>query len=317
MTYFRNELDSIQGIIAQLMAGAATTQTDTMTNTEAILSKSSTNETVSQQLTKAQEPTTPTTAAPPASEWVTIARRSKAPIPERKRLAAARAFAPPQSTEAPNGYVYVYIPRARRMDRKSIRNLFQNLGIDPVRILDISFPARSVISILIHAAYHTEFLAALTGAKVRPLENFNPLDPKHIADPQFADMAPNDRTRLAAAIHQDRCFRILYFLRPYLVPSVSKYFVAQQWISEPMATSIIQDRIPRHSKRTKIDTSTATAAFLATTGRNTKTQRYDTFGNPVESQDMEITEEYAANAHDDESSSDKEQDPATNHNNRH
>jgi hypothetical protein len=52
------------------------------------------------------------------------------------------------------------------MDRKSIRNLFQKLGIDPVRILDISFPARSVISILIHAAYHTEFLAALTGAKL-------------------------------------------------------------------------------------------------------------------------------------------------------
>jgi hypothetical protein len=108
------------------------------------------------------------------------------------------------------------------MDRKSIPNLFQNLSIDPVRILDIPFPARSVISILIHAAYHTEFLAALTGAKVRPPENFNPLDPKHIADPQFADMATNDRTRLAAAIHQDRCVRTRYFLRPYLAPSVSK-----------------------------------------------------------------------------------------------
>jgi hypothetical protein len=98
---------------------------------------------------------------------------------------------------------------------------------------------------------------------------------------------------------------------------VSKYFVAQQWISEPIATSIIQDRIPKHSKRTKIDPSTATEAFLATTGRNTKTQRYDTFGNPVESQDIGIIEEYAANDHDDEPSYDEEQGPATNHNNQH
>jgi hypothetical protein len=105
------------------------------------------------------------------------------------------------------------------MDRKSIRNLFHTLSIDPVRILDISFPARSVISVLIHTEYQTKFLAALAGAKVRPLENFNPLAKEHIADPQFATIALHDRTRLAAAIHQDRCFRTMYFLRPYLAPN--------------------------------------------------------------------------------------------------
>jgi hypothetical protein len=197
------------------------------------------------------------------------------------------------------------------MDRKSIRNLFQNLNIDPVRILDISFPARSVISVLIHTEYQTEFLAALAGAKVRPLENFNPLAQEHIADPQFATMDLHDRTRLAAAIHQDRCFRTLYFLRPYLVPSISKYFVAQQWIPESMATSIIQDRIPRPIKRTRMDLSTAAATFLASTSHNTQTQLYDAFGNPVEHQDMDITEEYAENAHGEESSSEEESDTAT------
>jgi hypothetical protein len=35
----------------------------------------------------------------------------------------------------------------------------------------------------------TEFLGTLTGAKLKTLENTNPLDQKHFADPQFADMA--------------------------------------------------------------------------------------------------------------------------------
>jgi hypothetical protein len=82
-------------------------------------------------------------------------KRSKAPLSDRKRQATARAFYAPPPADAPSGYTYVCIPRSRSLDRKDIRHRFSLLGVSTARVVDISFPARFVIGVLIHQNFKT------------------------------------------------------------------------------------------------------------------------------------------------------------------
>ena len=43
------------------------------------------------------------------------------------------------------GFQYIYLTRKRKFTRTEIRGNLRRLGVDPSRILDISFPARSCV----------------------------------------------------------------------------------------------------------------------------------------------------------------------------
>lgn len=107
---------------------------------------------------------------------------------ESTRLATAQAFASPRPSDTTSRYDYVYIPRGRRMDRKDMPQRFQNLGIDTVLILDISFPARSIIGVLFHSEYQSEFLELLAASRAKPIEAFNLCAQEHVVDPRFHDL---------------------------------------------------------------------------------------------------------------------------------
>lgn len=96
--------------------------------------------------------TTTTTNGADASVWATVARRAptkKKTSPKPRSVeSAARAF---QEPTGPSGFDYVYIPRSRRLTRKKVRTRLQVMKIDPYRVLDITFPARSVVGLLTHA----------------------------------------------------------------------------------------------------------------------------------------------------------------------
>ncbi|KAK4509115.1 translational activator for mitochondrial COX1 [Mucor velutinosus] len=123
------------------------------------------------------------------------------------------------------------------------------ISIDNLRFLDLNFPARNTIGVLLHEAYLDEFKAKLLEIDTQPIQNFDPLDHHHVADPKYHDLSEERRLQLAHALHQDRCIRTLYFIRPHLVPGVAKYFVRQGWVPHTMATDIINQRLPRPAKR--------------------------------------------------------------------
>lgn len=243
--------------------------------------------------------TTTTATAAKDNTWVNVVsktnkRKPKAPISERKRSATARAFTAPATPGTPSGYDYVYLHRSRNINRKDVRHKFSLLGVETARVLDISFPARSVIGVLLHQEYKPVFLQILTDCKITTIEAFDPLDPIHVADPKYSDMPVPQRARLASALHQDRCYNTLNFVREYLVPSVAKFFVEKQWISDALATSVIQHRLPRTQKKSRLDSyrGFATEAFLTAAGDN----------------DMEMGEEFHENAYDSDNSTDSDTD---------
>ncbi|KAL7308560.1 hypothetical protein PS15m_012266 [Mucor circinelloides] len=215
-----------------------------------------------EQTLKTMETTSANPQPKPKTNWATIASKPPAPLTDRKRQALHRAFNPPAADTIQSGsYTFVYLTRSRRMNRSEIRSKFHELSIDNLRILDITFPARNTIDALLHDAYLPEFQSKLLEIGTSIIQNFNPLDPTHIADPKYRDLPEVDRTRLALALQQDRCIRTLHFIRPNLVTGLAKYFINQGWLSEPVAQDILNQRVPRPTKRPPLPYSSVAQAL--------------------------------------------------------
>ncbi|KAL7323945.1 hypothetical protein PS15p_210528 [Mucor circinelloides] len=191
------------------------------------------------------------------------------------------------------------------------------LNLTPLIPTHITFPARDTNGVLLHEAYLPEFKSKLLEIDSTPIPGFDPLDHNHIADPKYQDLTEDRRIRLAHALQQDRCMRTLYFIRPHLLPGVAKYFTRQEWISNTIAQDILNQRLPRPTKRRPEphssvaqalqDSQTAVSlnnSFSATPTASQATYSHvpplptlrDYYGNPVASEDMDITPDFASNA---------------------
>ena len=82
----------------------------------------------------------------------------KPPTPKKKVHprqieAAARRFSPPTNT---TGFKYVYLHQKHRMTIRQLRDTLRKLKIDNSRILDVHFPDRGVVGLLIHNDFEQE-----------------------------------------------------------------------------------------------------------------------------------------------------------------
>ncbi|KAG0748503.1 hypothetical protein G6F57_008276 [Rhizopus arrhizus] len=103
--------------------------------------------------------------------WTTVVKKAPqrgAVTSVRRRIAIARVFSEFV------GYETVYIPRYRRLNRAEIRRRFNHLGLDTTRIIDISFPARTVIGLLVHQAFKAELIKTLQDCKIEII-SFSPV----------------------------------------------------------------------------------------------------------------------------------------------
>ena len=174
----------------------------------------------------------------------------KAHLSDSRRQYLKRLFSSPDSESSQaQSYTYVYLPRSRPINRKEIRSIFRALSIDNHRILDITFPAKTAIGVLLHEAYLPEFQSKFLEIDTSFLSDFDPLDPVHIADRKYHHLSKEDRTSLARSLQQNRCIRTLKFVRSHLVTGLAKYFVNQGWLPSHLANTIVDQCIPSHRKR--------------------------------------------------------------------
>lgn len=161
-----------------------------------------------------------------------VVKRPAPPPSEKKVEASARLFRAP---EGPQGYEYVFLTRARSLTRAEIRRNLARLGLDCGRILDITFPARSVLGLLVHLQYKPVVLEALDKVKISVL-TFDPLDPKHLGDPKITEGKSDDeRVAAAKAIHASRCLRTISHVRSSVAAGVARSFVSLGWLSSEEA----------------------------------------------------------------------------------
>ncbi|CAO0800991.1 unnamed protein product [Mucor circinelloides] len=203
--------------------------------------------------------------------WADITSRPPAPLTDRRRQALHRFFSPKDAEPSnANSYTFVYLHLSSQLTRTQIRSKLRAISIDNLRVLDIIFPARHIIGILIHEAYLSEFRSKLLEIDTSLIPSFNPLDPDHIADPKYHDLPKEERTRLARSLHQDRCLRTLSFVRPNLLPGIARYFVRQGWVPDHLAQDVLNNRLPRSSLRRPIPYPSSVMQALQSTNTTTR-----------------------------------------------
>ncbi|CAO3659212.1 unnamed protein product [Rhizopus stolonifer] len=190
--------------------------------------------------------TAPVSNGADSSVWATVARRApkkKTTAKPRSVESAARAF---QEPTGPSGFDYIYIPRSRRLTRKEVRTRLQTMKVDPYRVLDITFPARSVVGLLIHAQYKDTLLDRLAKANIRPRLDFDPCDLNYRGSQGVSALVSPGcpmavvqfpvHTKYGLGLRLGRSLRLICL---YLPPSLSHDEVSTALVSLPMTDDTI------------------------------------------------------------------------------
>ncbi|KAG2190903.1 hypothetical protein INT47_004827 [Mucor saturninus] len=152
---------------------------------------------------------------------------------------AIRAFTAPNNDN--QGYIYIYYPAKSRISRKQQRSNLKKLGVINGRILDIHYPARNVVALLVHINYKQELIDTLLKSKVSQIEKYDPTNPATITDPQYNSIRVEERGKLAEKKHNERIVRALPFIRHHISRSVAAFFVKEKLITTEQHENFITE----------------------------------------------------------------------------
>ncbi|KAG0737600.1 hypothetical protein G6F62_009641 [Rhizopus arrhizus] len=128
----------------------------------------------------------------------------------QQQEAAARLLQPPSTNQ---GFKYIYLPTKARVPIGQIRSRLRKLNINNNRIIDIHYPDRNIVALLIHNDYEDELRQQLQRFKVTIKEGFNPCDPQVLRDLKYADRTPAEREDLVFMHHCNHIERALQYIR--------------------------------------------------------------------------------------------------------
>ncbi|KAI9250592.1 hypothetical protein BDA99DRAFT_445011, partial [Phascolomyces articulosus] len=181
-----------------------------------------------------------------ANQWAHPLRNrlKKAPVsPEtqqRRIAAAARAFQLPSET---HGFQYIYVPSRARQPTGQIRSNLRRFGVDNSRVLDIQYPSRQTIGLLVHNDYVSTLTEKLKSININTI-NFDPLDPKNINDPKLKDVPTEQKQQLAKELHYKRAQRSIQFIRAPIKFAVARAFHTYGWITLDELKTVLATKKP-------------------------------------------------------------------------
>ena len=149
------------------------------------------------------------------------AAKLKASTPLPSQMAAAGTFSV-RSTN--HGYKFLYLPIRRRLPIGQIRSRLRQLNINTRRILNIHYPDRDLVALLIHNDYETELRSLLKKFEIPVQDDYDPLDPSNLRDPKYDDWDEAERTCAARGLFLCRILRALDHLRGPIKRAVASFF---------------------------------------------------------------------------------------------
>ncbi|MEG2254744.1 MAG: hypothetical protein RSC33_05410 [Vagococcus sp.] len=197
--------------------------------------------------TSTDVPSTPTAlSVPEQPSFVSVVKR-KLPHPKtvaRKVRSAVRLFETSayhrrshedmSDDDSNNGpfYQYAYLNMKYRDTLSAVRSKLRTLGFDNGRILDIHYPTRGVVALLVHQDYLPELETILDSHQLSLLKDFDPLDPSNLNDPALATLDVSTKSEKVLDLHQTRLLRAVKFVRPYLRGMIARDFVLRGWLTQ-------------------------------------------------------------------------------------
>ncbi|GAN11856.1 hypothetical protein MAM1_1128c11472 [Mucor ambiguus] len=192
------------------------------------------------------EPIAPDQTEPTAEAKPTFLAQLLKPAPpsDPRRLrqprtsrAGLRLFTTVSSNQ---GFTHLYLPVRSRLPFKRIREELRKAKINTSSILDIFYPASKVVCLLIHNDYVSTAVSLLEKEKLVPILDFNPIDPRHLADPKYQDANLQERTAQMQLIHQNQITRTLNFLRSPVKLAVARDYQRKGWISSSYINDLLR-----------------------------------------------------------------------------
>ncbi|PHZ10064.1 uncharacterized protein RHIMIDRAFT_240173 [Rhizopus microsporus ATCC 52813] len=128
-----------------------------------------------------------TTDLPAATRPQSFQKRASTPDPQlpsptktSRQAATARTFSLPSSNQS---FKYLYVPVQRRIPISQLRSRLRRLHINSSRILDIHYPDRHFVALLIRNDYESELRSQLNKLTITVCDEYDPLDPANLRDP--------------------------------------------------------------------------------------------------------------------------------------
>ncbi|KAI9320807.1 hypothetical protein BX666DRAFT_2131043 [Dichotomocladium elegans] len=136
---------------------------------------------------------------------------------------AVRAF---QEASGPSQYTFVYIPCRRHLCHHEVRQMLAVLKIPQSRVLDVQFPAKGTVALLVHTAFHDELVEKLKVDGVNPRQSFDPLAAEIVGNTEHANKPAAERALLAKSIFANRMLRSCARMPRPLGYSVARFFAS-------------------------------------------------------------------------------------------
>ena len=121
----------------------------------------------------------------------------------------------------------VYLPTKTRVPIDQIRTRLRKPDIINNRILNIRYPGRNIVALLVHNDYMSELRKQLGLFKVTLKYDFDPCDPKVLWDPKYTDLSPEERANFALMHHSDRMACALSYIRALVKYAVARFFYSK------------------------------------------------------------------------------------------
>ncbi|KAI9490831.1 hypothetical protein BDB00DRAFT_734334, partial [Zychaea mexicana] len=157
---------------------------------------------------------------------------------QRRLAAAARSFQLPSET---HGFQYIHVPSRARQPAGQIRANLRRFGIGNSRVLDIQYPARQLVGILVHNDYAPTVKEKLQSINIKTT-TFDPLDPKNIHDPKYKDESRDTKAQIALELQYQRALRSLQYIREPVKYAVARAFHDCGWIATEDLKEILAKR---------------------------------------------------------------------------
>jgi len=139
------------------------------------------------------------------------------------------------------GFEYVYFPSKGRTGRKKMRKQLKTLGVSNGRVLDIHYPEKITIALLVHKMCRTELVQQLLqNGGIREKEHYDPTNPEILTNPEHVNLSKEEKSEIAKQMHQARIVRALPFIRAPASKAVAKQFVDQNIITEEQYNTFIE-----------------------------------------------------------------------------
>ncbi|OAD65666.1 hypothetical protein PHYBLDRAFT_153145 [Phycomyces blakesleeanus NRRL 1555(-)] len=200
-----------------------------------------------------------TIPTPSPTTFLAAAKKAMGKRPNQPKLTTAQATHALQPKSGPSAYAFVYLPCNHHLKYSQVQKLLRTFKIQQSRVLDISFPERGTLSLLVHNDFKDKITQLFADIGVSVKTDFDPLNHWIIADPAHAHKP----------LHCHRLLALCLRLPAPLGKSVMRHFCTVESSSLRLPSvcleQYLEDRnLPSGPQASAIDTATAMLSWVAT-----------------------------------------------------